>query len=199
MDAFARQAPDPAESTLHLYMEANFSLARGDYHEFFRIEHLQRYFDDDPDNPRWSQDTSAAEAFAELGDMKAAKTRAGEALAAMKAQLALQPDNSVLWASVSLAQSLLGNREETMRAAQKTSELMPESRDAIVGPENSDTLALAFAWIGEKDRALAEIDRLLHVPWGLNIYMSRVSFRPLRDDPRFKALVESPRNNDPLF
>jgi hypothetical protein len=86
-----------------------------------------------------------------------------------------------------------------MSAAKKSAELMPESRDAIVGPGNSNTCAIALAWIGEKDRALEEIGRLLHVPFGLNVNSVRPWFRPLHDDPRFKALVDDPKNNDPIL
>jgi hypothetical protein len=50
-----------------------------------------------------------------------------------------------------------------------------------------------------KDRALAEIERLLHVPWGMNIYVARASFRPLHDEPRFEELVPDPKNNEPLL
>ncbi len=198
-EAVFRRPVDPADRPLHVYMQSNFAQTCGDFDEFARLDHAQRYFDGDPDNPRWSQDVTAAEAYAELGDMETARSRATEALSLMKAQLAQQPENSSLWASLSLAYGLLGDRDETLRAARKSVELMPESRDAIVGPGNADTCALAFAWAGDKERALAEFERLLHVPWGMNIYAGRVSWRPLRDDPRFKALIGDPKNNEPIF
>jgi TolB-like protein/cytochrome c-type biogenesis protein CcmH/NrfG len=199
MEAFAHRAVDPSEAPLHAYMVASLALARGDFAEFIAADRKHRYFDDDSDNPRWNQDATAASALAESGDMKAARARAAEALALMKAQLVEQPDNSVLWASIGLAHAILGDREETMSAAKKSAELMPESRDAIVGPGNSNTCAIALAWIGEKDRALEEIGRLLHVPFGLNVNSVRPWFRPLHDDPRFKALVDDPKNNDPIL
>jgi TolB-like protein/cytochrome c-type biogenesis protein CcmH/NrfG len=199
MDAATSRPVDPSDRSLLLYNEANNALIRGDWAEYARINREQRYFDGNPDDPRWNQDVTAAEAFAEAGDMGAARARATEALAQMKGVLAEQPDNSVLWASLCLAHAVIGERDETLSCAQKSAELMPESRDAIVGPGNSVACALALAWIGEKDRALAEIERLVHVPWGLNIYAIRGAFRPLRDDPRFKALVSDPRNNDPIL
>jgi tetratricopeptide (TPR) repeat protein len=199
MDAIARQKVDPSAQPLQRYIRGTYAVARGDYAEFARVDREQRYYDEDPDNPRWSQDATAAEAFAEAGDMRAAKARAAEALATMKGLLPQQADNSVLWANMSLAQAILGDRDGALQSAQKSADLMPESRDALVGPGNSDTCALAFAWAGDKERALSEIRRLLHVPWGLNIYTSRVSWLPLRGDPRFKALMDDARNNDPIF
>jgi hypothetical protein len=134
-----------------------------------------------------------------IGWLGLRRARATDALALMKVELERQPDNPVLWASLCLAHALLGDKDETLRDAKKSAELLPESRDAIVGPQDSGTCAIALAWIGEKDRALAEFERLLRVPWGLNIYTSRLWWRPLRDDPRFKALVSDPKNNEPLL
>ncbi|HTU03088.1 MAG TPA: tetratricopeptide repeat protein, partial [Candidatus Sulfotelmatobacter sp.] len=199
MQAAARRKVDPSEHSLLLYMQSAYALARGDFGEFARVNREQRYYDGDPEDPRWNQDVTAAESFAESGDMDAARRRASEAMVLMNEALSQQPDNSVLWAAFSLAHAMLGNKGESLRCAQRSAELMPESRDAIVGPGNSNTCALALAWIGEKDRALAELERLLHVPWGMNIYTARVSFRPLRDDARFKKLVSDPRNNGPLL
>jgi len=199
MEAALSHPVEESDRTLQQYMRTAFALARGDWAALARLDREQRYFDDDPQNARWNQDVTAAWGFAESGDMKAARARAAEALAQMEAELERQPENPSLWSSMSLANALLGNRDKTLSDAKKSAELMPESVDAVIGPANSFTCALAFAWIGEKDRAMAEIGRLLRVPWGLNIYTSRVAWRPLRDDPRFKALMEDPKNNAPLL
>ncbi|HXQ82141.1 MAG TPA: TIR domain-containing protein [Opitutaceae bacterium] len=199
IQAFAHRAVDPSERAKHLYMRSLNAAVVGDWAEFARIYREQPYYDGNPEDPRWSQEVNAAENFAEAGDMGTARTLATDAVALMKAELERQPKSSALWASLSLAHALLGDKEEALRCAQKSSEILPESRDAIVGPSNSGTCAFALAWMGEKERALEEIERLLRVPWGINVYASRVSFRPLRDEPRFKALVADTKANDPLL
>jgi hypothetical protein len=69
-------------------------------------------------------------------------------------------------------------------------------------------LASVYAQVGEKDLALAEFARLLKTPHGANVFAAArgstcanaaVSFKPLRDDPRFQALLADPKNNEPLF
>jgi TolB-like protein len=197
--AFAHRKVDPALRSTHLYFQAVSAGLCGDWAEFTRIYREQPYFDGSPDDPRWNQEVNAAENFAEAGDMATARTLAAEAVGLMKDELGRQPESSPLWAALSLGHALLGNRDEALRCARKSAEILPESRDAIVGPSNSATCAFALAWMGEKDRALAEIERLLRVPWGMNVYAVRVSFRPLRDDRRFKALVADTRINGPLL
>ncbi|HZZ19686.1 MAG TPA: hypothetical protein VFE25_09965 [Opitutaceae bacterium] len=57
----------------------------------------------------------------------------------------------------------------------------------------------ALAYAGEKDRAIAEVERLLMVPWGLNVYQVSAELRPLHDMPKFKQLLDDPKNNAPLY
>jgi hypothetical protein len=103
-----------------------------------------------------------------------------------------------VWSELSLAHALLGNRHEALDCAAKSADLLPEARDALVGPANSINGLLALAWLGENDRAVGEMKRLFSVPWGADIYYCRAHFRTLKDDPRFKALVNDPTNNTPL-
>lgn len=91
-----------------------------------------------------------------------------------------------------------------MRCAQKAIEILPESTDHWSGPSIAATLAFVYAWTGDKNRAIEEYARLLRVPnpnSELNVHEMKRSpaFAPLRDDPRFQALLADPKNNAPLF
>ena len=144
---------------------------------------------------------TAAFVLAALGDPAAARARAEQALPVMKAELDKQPASADLWAGLSGAYTLLGDKAAALRAAQKAVELVPESADAVAGPTYSQNLASCMAYLGEKDRAIAELARLLRTLYGENIYVARGSpaWYPLHGDPRFEALVNDLKNNAPLF
>ncbi len=204
MTEFARRVVPPAERAEHIYYQRLLALMRGDWAEVMRLDGLQRHFDSE-DDPSWQQDVVTAAALAEMGDLSAARARAREALAVMNAEETRQAGNDILWINLAMAHALLGEKDESMRCREKALELMPPSRDALQGPTDAAALAGALAWCGEKERALAEFERLLHVPFGTNIYRDRGygyqsgSWKPLRDDLRFKALLADPKNNEPLF
>ena len=164
-----------------------------------RSDREQRYYDGNAQDARWSQDILAAEVFAESGDMAAARARAAEAMTLMKTLLVQQPENADLWSDIALAYAFLGEKEAAISAAQKSVTLLADTRDAVAGPANAFGCATALCWVGETDKALAELKRLMQVPYGASIYPTRLGWRPLRDDPRFRELVLDPRNNDPLF
>ena len=187
----------------HLFVQLLISRMAANWPEAIRLDRLQRYFDGDQDTPRFLQDVLAAATFAEAGDLPACRARATEALTAMNALLVEQPLNHQLWAALSLAHGMLGAHDEAIRCGAKARELLPESKDAMSGAAISGLVASALAYAGEKDRALAEFERLLHVPFGTNALLDRGiwigSWKPLRDDPRFQKLINDPKNNLPLF
>jgi TolB-like protein/cytochrome c-type biogenesis protein CcmH/NrfG len=204
MDEFNRQSFDSSKTDQFNYCRKMNARLRGDFAEAIRLDREQPY-DDAFGETHWSQDVAAAVTLADAGDLPAARARAETALAVMKTERERQPSNATLWSALAMAQAIMGAKDEAMRCGQRAVELLPESRDALDGPATALLFASVLARVGEKDRALAELDRLLHAPFGANVYQARhgifgwVSFQPLHGDPRFEALLNDPKNNAPLF
>ena len=205
----ARLSPAQLASPPIMGWRKHWAVLKGDYAEWQRLDEIQPF--DGLDESRAEQAADAAMMLAAQGDMARATTRLGGALAEVRAELLVQPSNAKLWAALSRMEALLGQNEAALRDAKKAVELLPEGVDAALGTVFTANLAAVYAWIGDKDRAIAEITRLLRIPThsgGLagmssvvNIHTLRVSphFFPLRGDPRFEALLNDPKNNEPLF
>jgi len=86
-----------------------------------------------------------------------------------------------------------GDKDAALAEADRALADAPMSKDAIVGAEVRDQLAALHAWLGQHDRALAELTESLAMAYGS--YAELVKRNPLwdalRDDPRFKQLVEA--------
>jgi len=171
----------------------------GDWAEAVRLDRAHRYVEIFSE-PRWSQDVSSAGVLWVHGDQPAARALAQEALSGGKKELEQKP-SPTSWVQLSFAYAILGNKAEALRCAQMAKDLIPESKDAVAGPPLSVNYAQILAWVGEKDKALAELARLLRTPFGENIHAAKIGgfWFPLKDDPRFLALVNDPQNNAPHF
>jgi tetratricopeptide (TPR) repeat protein len=89
------------------------------------------------------------------------------------------------------ALAILGRRDEAIRQGKLAMELRPESKDAFDGPMYTMALAQIYTWTGDKDEALQLIEKSLTTPNGLTVPTLRLDpvWDPLRDDPRFQALI----------
>ena len=205
-DWLAGLTPAQLESSSVISLRSWRASVRGDYAEWQRLDQLTATATGDA-GVRRPQETAeviaAAFTMAAHGDLAGARLRLGKLPAEGRSKLERQPTNDLLWSEQALMEALLGQKTEALRAARKAVELMPESLDATDGPEYGRTLAVVYAWTGDKDRALAELTRLLRVPFGYygSVHDLRVdaAFAPLRGDPRFEALLKDPKNLEPLF
>jgi TolB-like protein/Tfp pilus assembly protein PilF len=191
--------PAQANSPSGFALRMNWAIESGDYAEALRLDRI--YPENEP-RSGYDQGFGIALIMAAEGNLTAARARIAGLPATERARLEREPNNtSALW-RLGLAEAILGNKEEALRCARRTVEMMPESLDAIEGPRMSNKLALIYAWAGEKDRALVEAARLLRTPNSeADVHMMRHDpwWFPLRGDPRFLALLDDPANNRPLF
>jgi serine/threonine-protein kinase len=87
---------------------------------------------------------------------------------------------------------MLGQKEEAIAEGKRAVELLPESEDALDGPQGTATLAQIYAWTAESDEAFRLLDHLLKVPSNITIPILKLdpAWDPLRQDPRFQALID---------
>ena len=77
--------------------------------------------------------------------------------------------------------------------ARRACELLPISRDAIDGPAFAVNLAHIYAWTGEKDLAIQQIEAIERVPNRLSYGLLKLHpyWDPLRGEPGFEKIVAS--------
>ena len=97
------------------------------------------------------------------------------------------------WCLLGLAQAALGAKEEAIRAGLHAVELEPISRDALDGPLLTGYLAIIYAWCGEQDLALQQLERATSVPsyWSYGHLSLHPYWDALRGHPRFEQIVAS--------
>jgi TolB-like protein/Flp pilus assembly protein TadD len=103
------------------------------------------------------------------------------------------PGDAARHAQHGLILAALGQKQEAIAEGKRAVELLPESQDALDGPQCTSALAQIYAWTGEFDEAFRLLDHLLTVPaHGLTVPMLKLDpgWDPLRKDPRYQALID---------
>lgn len=104
-----------------------------------------------------------------------------------------QPDYAEALGVLGLFDSGLGRKEEAIAEGRRAVELLPISKDAINGGLLLEYLALIYAWSGEKELALQQLDVATKVPSDLSYGQLRLhpNWDSLRGDPGFEKIVAS--------
>jgi len=88
----------------------------------------------------------------------------------------------------------LGQREAALKAGRAAVELLPMSRDVIVGAFYLERLARVEAQVGETDSAIEHLEQLLSSSGGETVSVATLRIDPvwdrIRKDPRFQKLCE---------
>jgi tetratricopeptide (TPR) repeat protein len=131
---------------------------------------------------------------ARLGNDKAAAHAAFTSTRSEAAKLvADQPDYPEGLCVLGMADAALGHKDEAIREGRRAAELLPVSKDAIRGPLLIQYLAVIYAWTGEKDLALEQLNLAASIPSHLSCGHLRLhpNWDPLRADQRFENIVAS--------
>jgi Flp pilus assembly protein TadD len=103
-----------------------------------------------------------------------------------------QPNYAEALSVLGMSEAALGNKANALQHSRCAAELFPITKDAITGGEILRNLVITYAWAGERDLALTQLEEVVRNPCPISYGQLRLHpwWDPLRDDPRFEKLVE---------
>ncbi|MBA3387467.1 MAG: hypothetical protein H0T95_12795, partial [Chthoniobacterales bacterium] len=201
-----RADPKPLHDTIEAVLTANPSMAAAMAPHWFHLSLHERDHASaakalallGPDGCREEAvpfpDSWCAGVVARLGGDEAAAQAAFQKARAEAEKLFLeQPEYAGAACALAMAEAAVGNKADAIRLGRRAVELLPISRDAVDGVLLAESLAIIYAWTGETDLAIQQLEIVTRHPSYLSYGNLRLhpEWDPLRGDPRFEQIVQS--------
>ena len=110
----------------------------------------------------------------------------------MEALVREQPDYAEALSILGMTEAALGCKETALAHSRRAVDLFPVSKDAVTGAEILRNLAVTYAWLGEKELAMKQLEELVRIPGPVSYgqFCLHPWWDPIRDDPRFEKLLK---------
>ena len=135
-----------------------------------------------------------------VGDHVSAQRSWQQARRELECFITQEPDNYSLLGGLALTEMSLGDKAAALAHSEQAIAAVPIEKDALDGPASIEFLARVAAGLGDGDRAIAALQKLISTPYAgplgpsapLTPALLRLDsmFDPLRNDPRFQKLCE---------
>jgi serine/threonine-protein kinase len=132
------------------------------------------------------------------GDSETAVKAFHEARAEAERIVREQPDYAEALCVLGMIDAALGRKEDAISEGKRAVTLLPVEQDSIDGAVLIESLAMIYAWTGEKDLAIAQLESAIKIPGQLSYGQLRLhpNWDPLRGDPRFEQIIAALAPNE---
>jgi tetratricopeptide (TPR) repeat protein len=128
------------------------------------------------------------------GDIVGARATAQQVLGPLETLCQKDPDNAICAQVLSQIHAVLGQKDAAIKEAERAIALRPTVKDAVDGPAYEENLAYVEVLVGDKNRAIPRLQRLLKIPYTNWLTPALLRLHPqwdlLRANPAFQKLCE---------
>jgi tetratricopeptide (TPR) repeat protein len=126
-----------------------------------------------------------------MGKQELAHKKYETARVLLETKIQADPEDARYHSALGIALAGLGRKEGAIREGLRAVEILPISKEAWQGAYRLEDLARIYAMVGEEDRAIDTLERLMSVPIDLGVVALKLdpSWKSLRNHPRFQELI----------